>query len=203
MPKISPWTMLMGALVLVLLVVATVDGQTTYRLRDCCYPEWGWQHHIHPDRASPVPTTGGQEALMAMQQVTALLLTDESTDWSRVNVARLREWLVDWNRLMLDAEVSELAVDGGIDVTVTGDASTMASVRRLVPLHVDRLGAGPESFRGWQLESEDAGDSLRLRLRSDDESEVEVLRALGFFGLMSSGVYRPYELLAVARGVAE
>jgi hypothetical protein len=29
---------------------------------------------------------------------------------------------------------------------------------------------------------------------------VEVVRALGFFGFMASGVHRPHQLLAVARG---
>lgn len=203
MPRTTPLTALPCTLVLLLVTGTIVQAQTPYRPRDCCSRDWGLQHHLHAERASPVPTTGGQEALIAMQQVTALLLSDPNTDWSTVSVARLRAWLVDWNRLMLEAEVSERAVDGGVDVTVTGDAATMESVRRLVPDHVSRVGSGPESFRGWQVRAEDEGDSVVLALRTEDEGEVDVIRALGFFGFMSSGIYRPYELMAVSRGVEE
>lgn len=73
---------------------------------------------------------------------------------------------------------------------------TLTALRRLVPAHADRM-AG---FRGWTITSKDDGESVRLTLTSGDPSEVEILRALGFFGFMASGVHHPHELLAVARG---
>ena len=123
-------------------------------------------------------------------------MTDPATDWSEVSITRLRQHLVDMNALMLHAEVTDEAVDGGLDVVAGGSGQTLTAIRRLVPSHAAQM----DGFRGWKITAENRGERVHLRLRSDDPKEVEVLRALGFFGFMASGVHHPHQLLAVARG---
>lgn len=149
------------------------------------------------DRLLP-PTLPGHtgDALGAVQQTVGLLLADPATDWSEVRVARLRQRLVDLNEIMMYAEAEEREAPGGLDAVVGGSGRTLAALRRVVPEHARRM----DGFRGWRVTLEDAGDALKLTLRSDDESEARIVRALGFFGFLASGVHRPQNHLALVRG---
>ncbi len=49
------------------------------------------------------PTMPGQDAFGAIQEVVQILQADPTTDWSKVNIARLREHLIDMNEVTLHA----------------------------------------------------------------------------------------------------
>ena len=53
---------------------------------------------------------------------------------------------------------------------------------------------------GWEVTLSDAGDALELTITTDDPGEVAVVRGLGFFGYLASGVNRPQSHLGVVRG---
>ena len=154
---------------------------------------------LYFDRLLPpgLPARGG-DALGSVQRLVGLLMADPETDWSEVRLTRLRDHLVDLNEIMMSAEVEERDVDGGIEATARGSDRTLAALRRVVPKHVRRM----DGFRGWSVSvQDDGGESLRVVLRSDQADEVQVLRAVGFFGFLASGVYRPENHLAVAKGL--
>jgi hypothetical protein len=167
----------------------------------CCEgtEDFGYRKHFHDQPARSASELGGQDALSAIQEVVGLLLADPATDWSRVSIARLRQHLVDLERLTLFAAVEETPIDGGLRVRVTGDAQLLDAARRAVLGHARRL----DGFRTWSILTEDAGDAVVLELTTQNADEVTVLRALGFYGFLASGVHRPHELLAVARGVLD
>ena len=147
------------------------------------------------------PRRSGQDALGAIQETVGLLLADPTTDWSEVSVARLRRHLADLDRIVEEAEVEERAVDGGVRVFVRapdGDTTgrALASARRAVPEHAALV----RGFRGWRVEIAEGDDTLELTLTSDDPAEVEIVRALGFFGFLATGVNRPQYHLALAQG---
>ena len=54
-----------------------------------------------------VPTLPGQDAFGAMQEIVRMLEADPKTDWSKVNLAALREHLVDMNAVTLAARVTD------------------------------------------------------------------------------------------------
>jgi len=178
-------------------VAAPVAAQT----RDCCegIDDFGYRKHFHDRPARLASELGGQDALGAIQEVVGLLLADPSTDWSRVSIARLRQHLVDLERLTLFARVEEAPIERGLRVRIGGDDQLLASARRAVLRHAERM----DGFRDWRVTGEDAGDAIVLELTTDREEELEVLRGMGFYGFLASGVHRPHELLAVARGVLD
>jgi hypothetical protein len=55
------------------------------------------------------PTLPGQDAFGAIQEVIQILEVDPTTDWSNVNIAALREHLIDMNEVTLHATAAELA----------------------------------------------------------------------------------------------
>ena len=69
------------------------------------------------------PTMPGQDAFGAIQEIVQILEADPTTDWSKVNIAALREHLVDMNEVTLRAVATELA-------KLAGDR--LADVQRLV-----------------------------------------------------------------------
>ncbi len=144
-----------------------------------------------------MPQATGQDALEAVQEVVAYLLMDPTTDWNEVEITRLRRHLLDMDELMMRAEVQEDEVAGGLRITVGGGEETRGAARRVVPEHARRL----DGFRGWRVELDEAGEDLALSVTSDEADEVEIIRALGFFGFLASGVRAPQRHLAVARGL--
>ena len=134
-----------------------------------------------------------------VQRTVGLLLADPRPDWSEVRVSRLRERLADLNVITLYAKAEEQGVPGGLDVMVGGDERTLEALRRVVPEHVRRM----DGFRGWKVTlDDDASESVRISIRTENDDEVEIVRAMGFFGFLATGVHRPQNNLALARGVA-
>jgi hypothetical protein len=158
----------------------------------------GVRQHRHDEPATAAPQHTGHEILGALQEVIGLLLADPATDWSTVSVERLRDHLVDLDRVLVDAVVEETTIEGGVVARIRGEGDTVEAARRLIPAHVALM----DGFRGWRVSTNDAGDGLEVRIVAPAPAEVEVIRALGFFGLMASGVHHPHRLLAVARGRA-
>lgn len=150
------------------------------------------------DRLLPNTLPGHSgDALGEVQRTVGLLLADPATDWSEIRLSRLRQRLADLNEITMNARVEEREAPGGLDVSVGGDEGTLESLRRIVPEHVRRM----DGFRGWEVNLEDdAGETLGISIRADDAAEVEVVRGLGFFGFLASGVHRPQNNLAVVRG---
>lgn len=150
------------------------------------------------DRLLPNTLPGHSgDALGEIQRTVGLLLADPTTDWSEVRVSRLRDRLADLDEITMHARADEREVPGGLEISVGGGEETLASLRRLVPEHVRRM----DGFRGWKVTLEgDGGEALRLSIKTDDAAEVEIVRGLGFFGFLATGVHRPQNNLAVVRG---
>ena len=82
------------------------------------------------------PTMPGQDAFGTIQEVVQILEADPSTDWSKVNIAALREHLIDMNEVTLHAAATEQALENGVEIAVTGEGRTLAAIKRMVPAHV-------------------------------------------------------------------
>lgn len=69
---------------------------------------------------SAVPTSPGQDAFGAIQEMVRILEADPTTDWSRVNLERLRQRLIDMNEVTLRSSVRSEAVPAGLAMDVAG-----------------------------------------------------------------------------------
>lgn len=152
--------------------------------------------HAQHAAAGPVPTMPGQDAFGAIQEIVRTLEADPGTDWSRINLAALREHLIDMHELTLRATAAERKVDSGLQIDVTGTGRTGDAIGRMLPAHGREL----NGLTNWRATTETIADGVRLTVTSRDPAEVAHIRGLGFIGLMVSGSHHQPHHLAMARG---
>jgi hypothetical protein len=141
------------------------------------------------------PTMPGQDAFGAIQQVVQILEADPTTDWSKVNIAALREHLIDMNEVTLRAVANERALDSGIEIAVTGEGRTLEAIKRMVPAHANEL-----TKLGWNAKADDLPNGVKLTVTSSDPKQVVKLKALGFMGIMVQGGHHQPHHLMMAKG---
>jgi hypothetical protein len=142
-----------------------------------------------------VPTMPGQDAFGTIQEVVQILDADPATDWSKVNIAALREHLIDMNEVTLHAAAAERALDNGIEIAVTGEGRTLAAIKRMVPAHVNEL-----KEIGWNAKTEELPNGVKLTVTATETTPLTKLKALGFMGIMVQGGHHQPHHLAMAKG---
>jgi hypothetical protein len=141
------------------------------------------------------PTMPGQDAFGAIQEIVQILEADPTTDWSKVNIAALREHLVDMNEVTLRAVATERALGNGVEIAVTGEGRTLEAIKRMVPAHVGEL-----VKIGWNARTENLPDGVKLTVTTDDPKQVTKLKALGFMGIMVQGAHHQLHHFLMAKG---
>lgn len=149
--------------------------------------------------AAPLPVQGGQAAFAAIAEVVALLEADPTTDWSRVNLEALRQHLVDMDAVTLRSRVVQSRLPAGLSMSITGDAATAASIRRMVGAHAPMLTtAGP-----WRATATPINGGMRLEVIATSEHAIAAvarIRGLGFIGLMTQGAHHAEHHRMIASG---
>ena len=103
------------------------------------------------------PSMPGQEAFGTIQEIVRTLEADPTTDWSKVNIAALREHLIDMDEVTMRAVATERPLDNGVEIVVTGTGRTLDGIKRMVPAHVHEL-----SHLGWSAKTEDLPNGVKL-----------------------------------------
>jgi hypothetical protein len=153
------------------------------------------QHGMMGQSQTGQPTTLGQDAFGTIQEIVQILEADPATDWSKVNIAALREHLIDMNEVTLRAVVSERVLANGIEMSATGEGRTLEAIKRMVPAHAREL-----VKIGWNATTEDLPNGVKLAVMSGDPNQVIKLKALGFVGIMVQGAHHQQHHLMVAKG---
>src|SRR4051812_32534782 len=83
----------------------------------------------HDSMAGRGPAQPGQQAFGAIAEVVRLLDADPTTDWSTVDLERLRRHLVDMDEVVMRALVTQTAVPGGLAMDVTGTGRTERAIQ--------------------------------------------------------------------------
>jgi hypothetical protein len=146
-------------------------------------------------RPGGAPTMPGQDAFGTIQEIVQMLESDPSTDWSNVNIAALREHLIDMNEVTLHAAAEEHPRPDGIEIRITGEGRTLEAIKRMVPAHVHEL-----QMSGWDARTEDLPNGVRLTVSGADARQAVKLRALGFMGIMVQGAHHQMHHLMMAKG---
>lgn len=159
----------------------------------------GMNHAAHamPAGATPqAPAEAGQSAFAAIQEIVALLMKDPTTDWSTVDIEKLRRHLADMDNVTLRSDVKSEAIPTGARFTVTGQGAVRDSIRRMVSAHAQTM----DGVNGWRFSAEDAGDGAVLTVTVTDPKDIAVVRALGFIGVMTVGAHHQRHHLMIATG---
>ena len=141
----------------------------------------------------------GQGAFGAMAEVVRTLEADAATDWSKVDMERLRQHLIDMDEVVLRASVKATQVSGGLSMDATGTGRTVQSIRAMVIPHSAELGAMP----AWSAKAEPIPDGVRLTVVARDPADAKAvarIRGLGFAGLLVQGGHHDPHHLAMAKG---
>ncbi len=145
--------------------------------------------------SSGQPTLPGQDAFGAIQEVVKILEADPATDWSKVNIAALREHLIDMNEVALHAAAAQRTLDNGVEIAVTGEGRTLDAIKRMVPAHLAEL-----VKLGWEAKTAELPNGVMLTVTSSDAKQATKLKALGFMGIMVQGGHHQPHHLMIARG---
>jgi hypothetical protein len=146
-------------------------------------------------QSSTEPTLAGQDAFGAIQEIVRILEADPNTDWSKVDIAALREHLIDMNEVTLHAAADAKALDNGVEIAVTGEGRTAEAIKRMVPTHAHELNA-----MGWNAKTEELPNGVTLVVTSEDPAQAMKLKALGFMGIMVQGSHHQLHHLMMAKG---
>lgn len=138
----------------------------------------------------------GQGAFAALSEIVAVLEANPDTDWSKVNIAALRDHLIDMDVLVRDAIVSQKTLPNGVTATVTGDAESLATAKRMVPAHAHELSKDDR----WVVKTETAENAVTLTVTSDNPQTAMRIKALGFYGLMASQDHHRAHHFIIATG---
>lgn len=172
----------------------------TYAIADMSTGRHDMSHTVGPqtggDLSAAAPKLHGQDAFGAIQEVLAILDADPRTDWSKVNLAALREHLIDMNEVTLHARATEKKLATGIEVAVSGEGRTLDAIHRMVPAQARQLSGMPL----WSAASEPLPGGVRLVVTTADARQVAKLQALGFIGLMAQGSHHQAHHLMIAKG---
>ncbi|MBU2486675.1 MAG: hypothetical protein KKG78_16455 [Alphaproteobacteria bacterium] len=155
-------------------------------------------HSAHANHGGKeLPKEGGQSAFAAIAEIVALLEADPDTDWSKIDIAALREHLVDMNSLILEAKATSTVEGDTIRFRIEGEGGVLRAIQAMVPAHAAELNrTGP-----WTVEAQTTSDGAILSVTSGTDADLERARALGFFGLMAKGSHHQPHHLAMARGL--
>jgi len=135
---------------------------------------------------SNAPMMPGQDTFGAIAEIVRILEADPATDWTKVDIERLRQHLVDMNEVMLRSAVKQMPIPGG---------------RAMVVPHASELDRMPS----FTAKTETLADGVRLIViakQPDDVKLVARIRGLGFAGLMTEGAHHQPHHLAMAKGEA-
>ena len=174
---------------------------------------------VHPASADstakgpgPTATTSapaGQAAFAVIADVVRQREADPATDWTRVDIERLRQHLIDMDEVMMRSSVRMTAVEGGARFTVRGAPKTAAAIQRMLTAHAGMLSAMPASSAmvGTAVVASvraraDGADFTVTAAIPQDARAVARIRGLGFAGLLTVGEHHAAHHLALARGDA-
>jgi hypothetical protein len=151
--------------------------------------------------AGGAPALPGQDAFGAIAEIVKILDADPNTDWSKVDLERLRQHLIDMNEVVLRSAVTQTPVAGGLAMEITGTGRTEQAIRAMVVPHAVELDRMPE----WSARTEPFAGGVRLVVvakKPEDARAVARIRGLGFAGLITEGAHHQPHHLAMAKGEA-
>src|SRR5512136_560845 len=95
--------------------------------------------HFMGQATGGAPTLPGQDAFGAIQEIVRILEADPATDWSKVNLERLHQHLIDMNEVTLHSAVTAEPVPGGLQMDITGTGRVEQAIRDMVGPHTNEL----------------------------------------------------------------
>ena len=165
------------------------------------------QHHAHsPEKETTHSKTvhstmlqaPGQSVFGTVQEAIRRLEADSTTDWSQVDVDRLRRHLIDMHRVALHVAVEQKTpIENGVRLRVRpANDAARTSLDRVLDAHPHML----KQEAGWTMAVEEREAGYVLRVTTDVPGEIAKIRALGYMGLLAYGQHHQRHHWHLVRG---
>ena len=148
------------------------------------------------DSSIAIPVEAGHDGFAAIAEIVKMLSENPDTDWSKVNITRLHNHLLDMDLLVSGATVKEQEVSEGMIFNVTGESKVLNAIQQMVPAHSIELSKIPE----YTAITETINNGIALTVTSKDDQIITKIKGLGFFGLMATGSHHQVHHLRMAVG---
>lgn len=139
---------------------------------------------------------GGQSAFSAIAEVVAALQADPNTDWSTVDIDGLRDHLRDMDIVTIDSRSVTREIEGGLMFEVTGEGDVVAAIRRMASAHAGMM----DGTDGWTYSTVEIPNGAALSVTVFETSDLAMLKGLGFYGIMASGMHHQSHHWSMASG---
>jgi hypothetical protein len=158
------------------------------------HPMGGMMRH-GPGQQAAIPTEPGQAAFGAIQEIVGKLQADPQTNWSKVDVDALRQHLIDMDEVTMRATAQKEPIENGLRIKVIGSDRTLEAIQRMVPEHARDI----DGMYGWTVQTTTLPNGVELTVTTSNPADVQMIRALGFMGIMVLGTHQMHHL-AMAKG---
>jgi len=154
------------------------------------------QHDMHQNH-TPL-TKPGNDIFGTIQEVVQKLESNPDTDWSQVNLEALRQHLLDMKAFTEEVQVlTKGEIKKGVEITVRPQTErAVLALKKLFAMHPGMI----KKEKGWDMIAKQDGDKWILTCTTDDEAEVEKVRALGYIGLLAEGSHHQLHHWMIATG---
>lgn len=142
------------------------------------------------------PASAGQSGFAAIQEVVAMLEADPNTDWSQVNLDMLRSHLIDMDRVMMNATVQSTELTNGMRHRVTGDGQVAASIKRMIPAHVEQM----RTEVSWAISMSEDSSGVEVEITASESGQITKIKGLGFAGFLVLGDHHQPHHVQMATG---
>jgi len=145
----------------------------------------GMDHSSHTASMSAKEITqSGQSTFAAIEEIVQVLDMNPNTDWSNVDIAALREHLRDMDLVFTMSQVTAETTANSSTFTVTGEGHVREAIRNMTLAHASVM----DGVGGWHYVAEEHADGATLTI-TVPPFEFARLNALGFFGVMATGMH--------------
>lgn len=153
------------------------------------------QHHQMSDSKLSMP---GNDIFGTIQEVVQKLENDPNTDWSKVDLEALRQHLLDMKAFTEEVKVvSQTPIENGLAVKITPETKRASeALERLFKMHPQML----EQEKGWEMQTKPEGEDYLITVTTNNSSEVEKLRGLGYIGILAEGAHHQAHHWMIATG---
>ena len=154
--------------------------------------------HNHGNKRSTPLTMPGNDVFGTIQEVVKELEANSDTDWSKVNLEALRQHLLDMKAFTEEVKVlSQEPVKNGMKIHVKPKTERAAkALERLFSMHPAML----KKEKGWDMQITKQGEGWTITCTTNNKSEVEKIRGLGYIGLLAEGAHHQRHHWMIATG---
>lgn len=153
----------------------------------------------HKMNAQSTPLTEpGNDIFGTIQEVVKQLEANPNTDWSNVDLEALRQHLLDMKAFTENVAIlSQNPIADGTEIRVHPETARAAeALKRLFSMHPAML----KKEKGWNMVAQQNGENWVVTCTTNNESEIEKIRALGYIGLLAEGAHHQLHHWMIATG---